>query len=143
MLLFLFPTVAIGQETTQDATTIKPFFYNAQRFNPSVIHQLIYVQMEECSGQQGNFSQVFWFHSPFIIRGPDHPMLLYTEEKYDLLMERRIYGLWWDNVTNGDTIQAILLDSEHVLNRRLIGHESLHSIYGGEIPLEVQERCLK
>ncbi len=143
LLLLLFAQPLLAQETTQDATRIQPFFYNAMPMVPTPMHQYVYKQMENCSGQTGDFDNILWLTSPFIMRGPDHPQVLLNNEQFDIMRERRIYGLWWRSVApNGDTIQVIMLDRINQFNPALVSHESLHSLYHGEIPLDVQERCL-
>jgi hypothetical protein len=143
LFLLLFCQPILAQNTTQDATRMHPFFYNAMSMIPSPAHKFIYEEMENCTDRTGQFEKILWFSSTFIMRGPDHPQTLIDNQQMDVMFERQIYGLYWNSTTShGDSIQIIMLDRRYWFNPTLISHEVLHSLFDGEIPLDIQEKCL-
>lgn len=122
LLLVLFPLgCATGQAHTASGGIIRS--YGEREFEPTRVHETIYEMMEECTGVEGDVERVHWK-----------------------------VALWVDSPTNEAALRAgwhrdgdyreIIFYEEFVFDGETISHEVLHDLYGGDVPLDVADRCM-
>lgn len=101
----------------------------AYAVGPTIFHQLVYHEMEDCTGLKGDFSKVHWYIAPhgIMIVGPGYPA-------------GQMARATWAKAPGGD--RTIVISGEDFFNGEVISHESLHDLYGGDAPLDVAQRCI-
>ena len=101
--------------------------YNQVEFAPTEFHRTVYKMMEACSGVEGDFEAIRWYVAKMILVGDPDAGVTWA-------------GMW----INGDGAHEprIILDREDVYDGESVSHESLHDIYGGDVPMDIASRCV-
>lgn len=99
--------------------------YGVQEFHPTALHETAYYMMQFCTGVYGDFQAVRWYTAKALIWEDGNT-------------RRDFLGMWhkewgWP---------SIIFERDHVFDGLVVGHEILHDLYGGQVPMDIAARCL-
>ena len=96
--------------------------YNLEEFEPTPFHYTIYIMMEQCTGVEGDFSDVRWYIASTIVSetGINYWGVHFTE-----------WG--WS---------AIVLEREKAFTGEIVSHEIMHNLYNGQGPMDTYRKCV-
>lgn len=106
--------------------SIKTSVYGDLAIYPTAFHNLVYREMEHCTGLAGDPARVQWHVA-------DYMAIEYEDGTQGVAV-----GMW----TSQEDGRHIFLQKDHVFDGEVISHEILHDLYSGDAPLDVAQKCI-
>lgn len=113
------------------ACSARPALGQTQMFGlvqvqPTVIHYVIFTQMEQCTGKKGDYTKIHWFVAQSIVAKAFDGTQVTADGLYYMTDMGPVIVFQYEAWDDGETIS----------------HEIMHSLFKGDVPLDVAQHCM-